>query len=173
MSDQTTVTANLSAMGNVADRYVHRDKFIKPDGYLALPGACLKWYNVAPSDAPVPPEIHRLASAFVEREAAATLDVAGDLGFVILHRCGEAFYFLLVMTWRNENELWESVYAKDGSGQPDFQPFQFQGTHRGTFCVWELGAVWHEQGAWKRYLLSAREEEDKLVYLRDCYEGPV
>ena len=32
----------------------------------------------------------------------------------ILHRCGEDFYFLLVCTWRNENELWETVWAKNG-----------------------------------------------------------
>ena len=45
---------------------------------------------------------------------AGALGRLGELGFVILHRCGESFYFLLVCTWRNENELWETVWAKDG-----------------------------------------------------------
>ncbi len=91
---------------------------------------------------------------------------------MILHRCGDAFYFLLVSTWRNENELWELVYAKDGPKQLEFQPFAFDGLHRGTFCVWELAVVWHEQQAWKRYLLSARDEAARLTYQRDCYRGP-
>ena len=34
----------------------------------------------------------------------------------------------------------------------------FESTHRPTFCVWELGAVWHEQQAWSRYLRSSRDE---------------
>ena len=73
---------------------------------------------------------------------------------MILHRCGESFYFLLVSTWRNDNELWETVWAKDGDDELGFQPWPIEGTHRPTFCVWELGAVWHEQQAWSRYLRS-------------------
>lgn len=42
------------------------------------------------------------------------LSLSGDLGFAILHRCGESFYFLLVSTWGNDNELWETVaYLQD------------------------------------------------------------
>jgi len=48
-----------------------------------------------------------------------------------------------------------------------------RGTHRPTFCVWELGAVWHEQQAWSRYLRSERDDAAKQTYLRDSYEGPV
>ena len=93
-----------------------------------------------------PNEIEKLA-----RDYLKDVRVSGDLGFVILHRCGEAFYFLLVSTWRNENELWESVYAKAKTGEPNFKPFTVETSHRGTFCVWELGVVWHEQQAWKRF----------------------
>ena len=74
--------------------------------------------------------------------------------FVILHRCSAEFYFLLVCSWRHENEIWKSTFARDG-GDPDFKEFTFATPHRGTYCVWELGAVWHEQQAWKRYLRSA------------------
>jgi hypothetical protein len=95
------------------------------------------------------------------------------LGFVVLHRCGDDFYFLLVCTWRNENELWETVYAKHGPNSPNFQIFPFDGLHRGTFCVWELGAVWHEQQAWGRYLISNKDENAKQTYLRDSYDGLV
>ena len=88
-----------------------------------------------------------------------------DLGFVILHRCGESFYFLLVSTWRNDNELWETVWAKDGDAS-GFHPWPLEGTHRPTFCVWELGAVWHEQQAWSRFLRSERDAEAREAYLQ-------
>ena len=45
--------------------------------------------------------------------------------------------------------------------------------HHPTFCVWELGAVWHEQQAWSRFLRSGRGAEDVDVYLADSYAGPV
>ena len=83
------------------------------------------------------------------------------------------FYFLLLATWRNDNELWETVWAKDGDGQPAFEPWPSEGTHRPTFCVWELGVVCHEQRAWSRYLRSRRDEASRQAYLRSSYEGAV
>jgi len=170
----TSATADLPAITNVAAGYIHRDKLITPGAPVALPGARLKWYDIALADAPVPAEIRALARDFVLREdQAGTLKVSGDLGFAVLHRCGADFYFLLVNTWRNENELWETVYAKDGRQQPDFRLFPLPGPHRGTFCVWELGAVWHEQQAWRRYLRSERDDAARRAYLADSCEGPV
>ena len=116
----------------------------------------------------MPAEIEALARNFL-RDAG----ISGDWGFVILHRCGESFYFLLVSTWRNENELWETVYAKASAEETGFKLFTFDSSHRGTFCVWELGVVWHEQQAWKRFLLSKRGPEDVALYLNDPHEGPV
>jgi len=78
-----------------------------------------------------------------------------------------------VSTWRNDNELWETVWAKNGDEQPTFDPWPVEGAHRPTFCVWELGAVWHEQQAWSAYLRSERDETAKQAYLRDAYEGAV
>ena len=48
-----------------------------------------------------------------------------------------------------------------------------QGAHRPTFCVWELGVVWHEQRAWSRFLRSERNGEDEQAYLEDSYHGVV
>jgi hypothetical protein len=104
---------------------------------------------------------------------AGKLDQLGDLGFVILHRCGREFYFLLVSSWRNENELWETVYAKKNDAQDDFSLFPLPGPHRGTFCVWELGAVFHEQQAWRRFLMSERDDKAERNYLADQYRGIV
>jgi hypothetical protein len=139
---------------DVAANYVHRDKFATPREGIVPGDSQLKWSNIAPLEAPVPNEIEKLACDYLN-----DVRVAGDFGFVILHRCGEAFYFLLVSTWRNENELWESVYAKQNAGE--------------TFCVWELGVVWHEQQAWRRVLTSQRATEDVTRYLNDRFEGSV
>ena len=111
--------------------------------------------------------------ALREASSAGALDLSGELGFAILHRCGESFYFLLVSTWRNDNELWETVWAKNGEGAAGFSPWPVEGTHRPTFCVWELGAVWHEQQAWSEYLRSERDAAARQAYLEDAYTGAV
>ena len=155
-------------MREVAANYVHRDKFATPREGITVGDSRLKWSNVAAPETPVPAEIEALARNFL-----TDAGISGDLGFVILHRCGKSFYFLLVSTWRNENELWETVYAKASAVETGFRLFTFDSSHRGTFCVWELGVVWHEQQAWKRFLLSKRGPEDVALYLNDRHEGPV
>ena len=156
----------------VASDYRHAEKIVRPEPSLALDGTILKWYDIAPDDAPVPLALRALARRNLrDASHAGTLGVSGELGFVILHRCGESFYFLLVCTWRNENELWETVWAKDGEGDVFFRPWPSEATHRPTFCVWELGAVCHERQAWTRYLCSPRDDEARRAYLRSCYEG--
>jgi hypothetical protein len=122
----------------------------------------------------VPAELEDLARESLHAGVrSGALNLAGDLGFVILHRCGEDFYFLLVSTWFNENELWESVWAKDGERDAAFGPWDIEGSPRPTFCVWELGAVAHEQQAWTRFLRSARGAGARKDYLADGYEGAV
>ena len=128
--------------------------------------ALLKWYDLAPAESPRSrPHSRPRSLGRARRGGGGALELAGEVGFAILHRCGEDFYFLLVCTWRNENELWETVWAKDGEDDLSFRPWPAEGTHRPTFCVWELGVVWHEQGAWSRYLRSRRDEGALLAYL--------
>ena len=153
---------------------MHRRKHATPGPVLAIPGASLKWYEVAPAESPVPAGISALARDFLRREVErGAMNVKEEPGFVLLHRCGEAFYFLLPCTWRNGNELWETVYAKDGEASPGFKLFPTEGPHRPTFCVWELGVIWREQQAWDRALLSGGGEAARDEYLRATYEGPV
>ena len=70
------------------------------------------------------------------------------------------------------NELWEVVYDK-GAEMPGFQRFPPQQTQFGAFCVWELGAVCHEQQAFPRFLCSSRNAPAVQAYLDDLYSGPV
>lgn len=167
------MTPSKTILQNDAPDYAHYDKFVEPDENISFENTTLKWYNLAKQNESVPNEISDLAHGFLEREfEAGKLKSFGKLGFVILHRCGNDFYFLLVNSWKNGNELWESVYAKTNSGEKDFQVFTFgNDLHRGTFCVWELAAVWHEQQAFRRFLLSAKTTEDESNYLQDKYRG--
>lgn len=110
----------------------------------------------------------------MEAEArAGRPKLEGELGFIILHRAGP-WLLLMVNTWRNTNEIWESVYAKNlEQAGSEWQPNTYETEHRGTFCVWELGAVWHERNAWVRFLSSKRDEAAKLAYINDRFEGSV
>ncbi len=154
--------------------YRHIPKQATPAPAFAVEGARLKWYDIAPADAPVPDPIHDVARSCVRNGAAlGQLSFGGEIGFVILHRCGADFYFLLISTWRNENELWETVWAKNGPDELLFQPHPIDVAHHPTFCVWELGAVSHEHAAWSRYLRSERDAEARQAYLADSLAGEV
>lgn len=165
--------AAILGAASVAPDYLHYDKEIVPRDLIALPGTLLKWYDVQLAEEPVPDEIQRLARAFLNEEAATpALDLRDQLGFAILHRCGEAFYFLIVSAWRNNNEIWEAVYYKD-AGTPGFQLHPRERSPLETFCVWELGAVLHEQQAFIRYLRTTRDSAAANAWLSDQYAGPV
>ena len=163
----------MSALEHAATvPYVHVEKLVRPEPSLLLGATALKWYDIAPDDEPVPLATRALARRCLrDAHKSGSLGVEGELGFVILHRCGDDFYFLLVSTWRNENELWETVWAKSGEADVFFQPWPIDGTHRPTFCVWELAAVCHERRAWTDYLLSSRDDEARRRYLASSYEG--
>jgi hypothetical protein len=169
MLEQTTHLANvLETDLGVDPGYRHIPKRVTQGASLDLPGMVLKWYDVHPEDRPVPDEVARLARAWLTK---TPLEARG-LGFVILHRCGTDFYFLIVCTWRGSNEIWETVFYKDGDAMADFALFPRDGTHKPTFCVWELVPVWHEQQAWVRFLISSRDEAAAEVWLADRCAGP-
>ena len=61
---------------------------------------------------------------------------------------------------------------KDGDAIADFALFPRDGAHKPTLCVWELVPVWHEQGAWVRFLASPRDETAARAWLADRFAGP-
>lgn len=166
-------TSDLSTIGNIPGEYEHLTKFITPCDNLILPDAYLKWYEVHRVDAVISDEVRAQAQEFLHAETeSGRLDISGELGFVILHLCGRSNFFLIVCTWRNQNEMWETLYAQDTNVGGGFELVP-QGTHMEVICVWELGAVLHEQQAWTRYLRSARDEKAKRAYLNDQLTGSV
>jgi hypothetical protein len=162
-----TLSRILESVSGVDPGYRHAPKYVTQGEPIELDGALLKWYGVHPADDPVPDEITRLARSFLMK---TPLEAKG-LGFVVLHRCGRSFYFLIVCTWRNSNEIWETVFYKDGDAMSDFALFPRDGQDKPALCVWELVPVWHERKAWVRFLESARDEADAQRWLSDRYAG--
>jgi hypothetical protein len=166
----------MSALGQtrIPGGYRHIAKLAAPGPALHVEDTVLKWYEIAPVQAPVPDAIRALARGALEGASAAwELELSEDIGFVILHRCGADFYFLLICTWRNQNEVWETVWAKDGAADAAFRPWRTAGAHRPTYCVWELGVVCHESRAWSRYLRSERDADALRAYVEDGFDGSV
>jgi hypothetical protein len=151
----------------VKESYEHGPKRVTPGESVETNGAVLKWYALHPEDRQVPVEIDRLARSYLARNEIE----AKGLGFVILHRCGNDFYFLIVSTWRGNNEVWETVFYKDGEAMADFALWPRDAMHKPTYCVWELAPVWHETKSWERFLMSARDERAAQAWQRDLYAG--
>jgi len=143
-------------------------KYASPKGIFTLGRTRFKWYNLAEDPAVISPQDIINAKTCIEN-ADENFQDKDDLGFVIMHRCGEN-YLLLICTWRSENELWESVYY-DGSGT--FEVWDRKNIHIPTYCVWEMGIVYHESKAWKKFLGTDRTDVHQQNYLNDFFEGEV
>lgn len=147
-------------------------KEIRPGALLVLPDAVLKWYDIATSEVDLT-ALAVTARAFLASESAARHLVLEDsLGFVELHHCG-SFAFLIVSTWKRNNELWTTTYWI-GLGQevPIVRRVsESVAGHRPNLCIWEMVPVWHERNAWIRYIGSARDDAAKRAYLADTFTG--
>jgi hypothetical protein len=143
-------------------------KYAQPKGIFPVGKTKFKWYDLASDPAEISQQDIDNAQKCIGN-AEENFKNMDDLGFVIMHRCGKN-YLLLVCTWRNENELWESVYY-DGSGK--FEIWDRNKTHLPTYCVWEMGIVYYESQSWKKYLGTGRKDKDKETYLNHFFEGEV
>jgi hypothetical protein len=164
----------LALVGNVVDAdYRHLPKHISPGTPLVLSDTYLKWYELRREDQVIDVAITEEARSFLTEEVATgRLPISGDLGFVIHHLCGDSIHLLLVCTWRDNNEMWETVYVKDARRDGPFGLMD-QATHRGVICVWEFGAVAHEHQAWTRYLRSSRDAGAKRAYTESLFMGTI
>jgi len=142
---------------HVGPKYQHIAKEARPHAPLEVPGARLKWYDIHQPGREVPPQIQQMARDHVRAEAQKS-GLNGELGFVLLHRCGDQFYFLIVCTWRGNNELWSTVFYKENDAMPGFALFPRDEVHKPAYCVWELGPIVHERRSWISYLTSSRDE---------------
>jgi hypothetical protein len=163
--------STATRIGNVPETYQHYPKVITPGDDLITADAHLKWYDIRRAEAVISEAVQQDAREFLRSEIdAARLSIPGELGFVILHLCGESFFFLIVCTWRETNELWETTYARDTAKGGPFTLWP-KDRHKPVFCVWELGAVIHEQKTWSQFLYSARDEKARLAWIGDRFTG--
>lgn len=166
-------------LNGVPESYRHYPKQAIPRGVLDVGGAALKLYYLERSGEPVTPPLAAVALGWLEGQAGHVFE-AGDLGFVILHRCGADFHFLLPTVWRGANEAWETVayHQGDMTGFECFDPAyprlpEGAIAPRPAFCVWELAIVAHEALAWSRFLAGARDEAALTQWRSDVLEAEV
>lgn len=165
----------MQSQDPVPAEYRHRSKIAVPKEDLVLPGIRLKWYELRPEEYVVSTALAGESRERVRRDVEdRRIDFGSTMGFVILHIAGARsdVGMLIVNTWRNCNEIWETVYLKDLPKDGAYQVFKRSG-HLPTFCVWELGIVWHERNAFERYLLSARDAAGTSEYFADRFSGVV
>ena len=166
-------TQAQAGFDGVAAGYRHYQKRISPSLDFETPGLRLKWYDIGFTVSPVTPELSAEARRFLATEIQSGRFAAErELGFVLLHDCGDVV-FLLVSTWRNSNELWETVYLKQPDNGGGFESLRRTDTHRPVFCVWEMGAAAHEAQAWSRFLASDRDDQARETYFFDMYAGVI
>jgi hypothetical protein len=163
---------------SVSSDYVHHERLITSGIRIQLPQADLKWYDIHRPEIVIPSALSSESRDFLLKEAnGGRLSVQNELGFVMLHLGDEGasrntLAMLFVCTWRGNNELWRSLFTKRLHRDERYLLYDAVG-HVGTFCVWELGAVLHERDVWNRFLCSSRDEEARLAYLDDTFEGLV
>ena len=145
--------------------YSHYPKLIRPGPALETTQVYFKWHLIYPEKLPISEQEVLEAQAMLRGELeAGRLELNHEVGFVVQHRTAE-WMILYVCTWRGNNEIWETLYHQHlPSGQ--FAKHKRSDTS-GTFCVWVMAAVSHEQKAWTRYLRSPRDEAAQKVYLHD------
>lgn len=166
--------AKTSDITPVHSSYRHSEKAIQSQGIFQPNDSHLKWYDIARGDQPIAPSTRSLAQQFLSSQSASSgVPNKNDLGFVLLHRCGEGFYFLMLCTWRESNELWKTVFYLNSQAMSDFALFPQDTDHKGTFCVWEMSVVSHEAQVWTAYLMSDRTQHDVDIYLSMTVPTPL
>jgi hypothetical protein len=150
--------------------YRHYQKLITPNAPLQTERYALKWYDIGLIGKVVPPalvaEARDLATGLMTERGLAG---EAGAGFVILNECHEVAY-LSVAIWRNDNELWERIFARS-QGSGGFLPLQDESGWRHHHCVWQLTAICHEHAAWHRFLFGPRDDAGRRQWLGDMCSG--
>ena len=158
----------LGRVGTIRADYRHHQRMARSAQPLVLNDCVLRWNEVFLADAPISPELDRLARACVaEAFAEGDIPVGEGLGFVVLHH-STACDYLLVGVWYQTQEMWEVLFVRDAGGDGDFLRVR-TGEESSTMCVWEMAPVWRERELWTRYLISARGIEDRLSWATDSW----
>jgi len=165
------VAAIPDYIGNADPTYRPYPKLVGARPNLVLRDAYLKWYDISRAGVALEPLAVESREFLIAESEDGRLALENRLGFLELHHC-TSVAFLIVCTWNNDNELWQTVYVKDLATSAPYERVTREAAgHRPIFCVWELAPVWHEREAWMRYVSSARDAIAKTVYVNDRFAG--
>ena len=152
--------------------YRHIVKQARPAVPLRNGDGVLKWTLVHPPALPITDaEVAEAQRHLADEIAHGRLAIADESGFVVQHRTPE-WLILYVVTWRHDNEAWETLYLNHLPQGAGYTQLARENTTP-TFCVWVLQVVAHEQRAWSRYLVSPRTDADRAAWLADVISGDV
>ncbi len=169
---------NYKNIGNVREDYNHEPRTVSPVGLITSPNLVLKMYNMI-KEAPFSWDTIVDAKKFLTEEIKnEKIEPLTGLGFVILSE-----NMLNVAKWDDmvpivlKNQIYSYVNYTDENMKILGYGNKFDGAELldikdvGAFCIWELGIVNHEKGAWKMFLKSERTEAYKKAYLGSVIEG--
>jgi hypothetical protein len=169
---KSSSSINSDLFEQVSPRYTHASKIAQPAAAVTTSTMYLKWYLVYPEVRTFDGNEVRNVQAFVVEEVGqGRLALHNEVGFVVQHRA-TAGDILYVCSWRENNELWETICFKSLEVGSVFEVVN-RDTKTGTFCVWVIPIVAHEQQAWVQYLRSAQDEAAKLAYFQNQLRGVV
>ena len=160
----------LDELGVITPGYEHVSKVVHPAPLVEAGGGVLKWYDIAEGDKPIPRDIAALAREGLA-EATAGDALAGELGIRDPAPLWRGLLLPPDLDLAQPQRALGDRLGEAGAGHAAFEPWPVDTAHHPTFCVWELRAVCHEQGAWSRYLRSSRDAVAKKEYLKDTYTG--
>jgi hypothetical protein len=167
----STTQSATDTTSPVSEDFAYVQKLVRRSEDLALSNAWLKWYEISRPGVDLG-ELGAECRQFLRSEVRrGSLQLEQRFGFVLLHHCTDVV-FLIVLTWNNDNELWQTTYVRELDRDDPFErTTRDVSGHRPMLCVWELMPVSHERDAWVRFLRSGRSARDLAAYKASTFEG--
>lgn len=158
-------------IGNLVESYDSQQRIARPIGLVVSSYLALKMYTMFKEGSNVPTiyirDVKRSLSAKIKlAHKGLGQGYSSGLGFSIISEDA-----LNIAVWNKgpQSTLGNSVFGFNNFNTQHISSIDIG--EEGSFCVWELGIVAHERGAWKRFLSSRRRKADKKRYLKDTIEG--
>jgi hypothetical protein len=112
------ISANQIASNSFTADYKHHQRQVVPGPGLFLSDSWLKWYQIHRPEVEIRADLIEQSRRFIQDEIeGGRLEIANEFGFVMLHLGDEppsrnTFAMFFVCTWRNNNELWRTLYTR-------------------------------------------------------------
>lgn len=158
-----------SHIGNIREDYQHEPRDVRSRGVVTTPRLALKFYSMmkpSTSSATIRETVDAAQRLLKTEIKYGKIAPEVGMGFAILSED-----MLNVARWDSKHPIVLKNYIYEYEKGDVLTATPTYAGEIGSFCIWELCIVQHERDAWKRYLVSEHEEEDKKRYLEDCFEG--